>query len=77
MDTLQVGDPNHLYTRWTVYRSGNDLVFDFDAQGRVTITDQFVAAPIVETLRFDDDSSSFSIANSPLGTPGNDPILTT
>ncbi|MEF8735243.1 MAG: calcium-binding protein [Candidatus Accumulibacter necessarius] len=75
LDTLQVGDPNHLYTRWTVYRSGNDLVFDFDAPGRVTITDQFVAAPIVETLRFDDDSSSFSIANSPLGTPGNDLLI--
>jgi Ca2+-binding RTX toxin-like protein len=75
LDTLQVGDPNNLYSRWTVYRVGNDLVFDFDAQGRVTIADQFVAEPIVEALRFDDGGGPFAIANSPLGTPGNDLLI--
>jgi Ca2+-binding RTX toxin-like protein len=78
-DTIELADPLHLFSGWNFYRSGNDLVIDFNGQGRLTVTNQFLGAPIIETLAFADGSAlySFSFSNLLTGTAGNDVLIGT
>jgi Ca2+-binding RTX toxin-like protein len=78
IDTVQLGDPLHLFTGWNFYRSGNDLVMDFYGQGRVTVTDQFLLGlPVVEVLGFSDGGTPYSFSNSLTGTAANDVLIGT
>ncbi len=78
IDTVQLGDPLHLYTGWNFYRSGNDLVMDFYGQGRVTVTDQFLLGlPVIEVLGFSDGGTPYSFSNSLTGAAGNDILIGT
>ena len=79
-DTLLLADPNGLYTGMDVYRSGNDLVFDFGAAaGKVTLQNQFAlnSATRIEKFTTDDGWGPFVIQNGILGTAANDLIVGT
>jgi Ca2+-binding RTX toxin-like protein len=79
-DTLQLGDPNNLHPSWNFYRSGangKDLVIDFYGQGRITVINQFLGSPIVETLAFADEWESYPFANGVTGAAGNDLLVGT
>jgi Ca2+-binding RTX toxin-like protein len=77
VDTLQLDDPNGLYRGWNFYRSGNHLVIDFFGQGQITVTDQYLGAPMVENLGFQDGGTPFVFSNSLAGSPGNDVLIGT
>ncbi|MEF8707535.1 MAG: hypothetical protein V5B38_01060 [Candidatus Accumulibacter propinquus] len=78
IDTIQLGDPLHLFTSWYFYRIGNDLVMDFNGQGRVTVTGQFLLGlPIVEVLGFSDGGSPYTFSNSLTGSAGNNALIGT
>ncbi|MEF8732024.1 MAG: hypothetical protein V5B40_08930 [Candidatus Accumulibacter meliphilus] len=57
--------------------SGNDLVIDFYGQGRITVRDQFLAAPIVEILALAYETAQYTFSNSLTGSPGNDVLIGT
>lgn len=53
-DTLDISDPDGIYTVFNIYRSGTNLVFDFGAQGRITVNGQFNGTShSIEKLTFD------------------------
>jgi Ca2+-binding RTX toxin-like protein/alpha-tubulin suppressor-like RCC1 family protein len=76
VDTLELDDSAG-YHEWDLYRSGNDLVVEFYGQGRITIKDQFLAAPIIETMTFSDGDPPYTFSNSLSGSPGNDVLIGT
>ncbi len=77
LDTVQLGDPLNLYRGWHFYRSGNDLVMDFNGQGRVTVTGQFLGLPVIEVLAFADGGTPYSFSNLFTGSTGNDVLIGT
>jgi len=76
-DTVQLGDPNNLFTQWETYRSGNSLIFDFGTAGKLTITNQYLAANTVEKLAFSDGWGPFYFSASLTGTTANNLLVGT
>ncbi len=63
-----------------IYRNGNDLVFDFYAQGSLTITGQLSTSfPVIETLQEVSDPifGPLTFQNTLAGTAGNDVLVGT
>lgn len=78
-DRFELSDPNNLFTSWNVYRatSTNNLVFDFAAQGKVTVINQYVGANRIENLTFSDGWGPFALSASGTGTTGSDLLVGT
>jgi Ca2+-binding RTX toxin-like protein len=79
-DTLVFSDPGNKYVNLDVYRSGNNLVFDFFSAGKLTIENQFgTTAPAsrIEYMTSDDGWGPFTIQNGLTGTSGADLIVGT
>ncbi len=77
LDTIQFDDPNNLYTGWDIYRSGNNLVFDYNGQGRVTVTNQFLGASTAIEKVAVPDNAPYTISSSLTGTVGSDLLVGT
>ncbi|MBK7674863.1 MAG: hypothetical protein IPJ27_08835 [Candidatus Accumulibacter sp.] len=75
-DTIELSDPLSLYSGWNFYRNGNDLVINFNGQGLLTVTNQFLGAPVIETLSLD-GSALYSFSNLLTGSAGNDVLIGT
>jgi Ca2+-binding RTX toxin-like protein len=77
-DGIELGDSlDLLYSGWNIYRSSNDLIIDFHGQGRITVRDQYLGLPIVETLAWSDDALPYTFSNSLTASPGNDALIGT
>lgn len=76
-DSVQLGDPSNLFTQWDTYRSGNNLIFDFGTAGKLTITNQYLAANTVEKLAYSDGDGLFYFSTSLTGTTANNLLVGT
>lgn len=85
MDTLLLSDPEGVFTAMDIFRSGTSLVFDFYAQGRITLNNQFAAsltastlpATRIERMMTNDGWGPFLIQNGLTGGSGDDLIVGT
>jgi Ca2+-binding RTX toxin-like protein len=77
VDTIELDDPLGLFKGWTVYRSSNDMVIDFYGQGRITVKDQFLTAPVIENLAFSNGSQPLTFSNLLTGSAGEDVLVGT
>lgn len=67
---------------WNMYRSGSDLVIDFNRQGTLTVRGQFQGGPVVETLMSAGgwqllSPASFTFSTALTGAAGNDILVGT
>ena len=77
-DTISISDPKGLFSTINVYRSGDDLVFNFASAGKVTISGQYKdSAHTVEKLALGDGWGPFMISKSLTGSANCDLLVGT
>ena len=78
-DILDISDPKGIYTVFNIYRSGTNLVFDFGAQGRITVNGQFNGTShAIEKLTFDNgEEGPLYIRSGMTGTSADELLIGT